>query len=659
MIIGTVIALMLLFMVVGAGWGFCGFDSPGRIDLLHFIFWAVFAGMCIFSLTTAMFIGLNLSVMKAWPAIFLLAGVGWIMKSRNHQEHHIKFNRRQLLDALILFFVLLGSSLGVSRNLIEFGMPMRIGPDAIGNVTAMAGLANGKTIDEISLKLEQSLNKAKLKDILSSKEKLLYTTPSVQTQIETEFLVAGLRWGFSGSGGLLLGTIQSQNRWLLINGLANTAILLTALGVVLILRKQETNFLVILFAALSTTVSPLILNSLREGGMAQIWVLPATVAILLLFYGERSKGKALPISLGVILSFVLVCYSDLFILLFVLLSFFWFLDNRKNMIEQDSKSFSFAALTFIALCLPFAIRFIGYIPRRLADASIGGWSMPHWTSVSESIGLVERYSMISPAGIAPRTPSMATNSIVLDTLIIALVLFSAKQAKQAKRSFHLFIGAFSLILLVRFKTEIIDQVTNYQYFKAWGCLMPFVIIGLVNLSFTEHLLVKRKLVFHLLSVSAVFMLILSSFTYSSKFRATSKFLDKEYETASFQERVSKLDEVSYFGPQSLEIMALASYTSGSWLGRWYFGKTEYLEGIRKNPVVMVFSKSSCPQWRCIEKISRELFLFQTDSLTAIKIGENLDFITTNNANEEWTKTVSKRLTEVGGPNLDINFNPVN
>ena len=106
-------------------------------------------------------------------------------------------------------------------------------------------------------------------------------------------------------------------------------------------------------------------------------------------------------------------------------------------------------------------------------------------------------------------------------------------------------------------------------------------------------------------------------------------------------------------------MALASYTSGSWLGRWYFGKTENLEGIRKNPVVMVFSKSSCPQWRCIEKISRELFLFQTDSLTAIEIGENLDFITTNNDNEEWTKTVSKRLTEVGGPNLDINFNPVN
>ena len=453
--------------------------------------------------------------------------------------------------------------------------------------------------------------------------------------------------------------ILNQNRWLILNGLANTALLLTAIGVVLVLRKQKAVLPIITIAALTTTVSPLILNSLREGGVAQMWVLPSTVAILLLFESRHSNNKSLPITLGITLAFVFVCYSDLFILLFALLSFYWLLENRRNMIGEDVKSFFLSMVTFLTLCFPFAIRFISYIPRRLGDASIGGWSMPHWTSVSESIGLVERFSEVSPNGVTTRTPNLATNSIALDLLIIALIVFSINQPRKHKQSFHMFAGAFFIILLVRFKTQVLDHVTNYQYFKAWGCLIPFVIIGLVNLSFTERLLTKQKLVFHVLSSATVALLIISSFNYTSKFRSSSKFLDREYETKSFQREISQLDNVAYFGPQRLEVTALASYTSGSWLGRWYFGKTEQLAAIRNEKAVMIFIKSSCPQWRCIEKISPALVLFQTNSITAVQIGENLNFLTTDNDNEEWTQTVSQRVTDIGGPELDINFIPVN
>jgi hypothetical protein len=581
------------------------------------------------------------------------------VKPKRTSAHRFKFKKSHLFDGLILVIVLCGASLGVSKNAIQFGMPMRIGPDAIGNVTAMVGLANGETINKISGELEQSLENTPTEEILSSKDKLLYTTPSVQTQIETEFIVAGLRWGFSGVGGLILGLTNNQNRWLILNGLANTALLLTALGSILVLRKQKTALPVITIAALTTTISPLILNSLREGGMAQIWVLPSTVAILLLLDSRHSNSKTLPIALGVTLAFVFVSYSDLFILLSALLPFYWLLENRRNIIRQDTKSSLLSIATFLILCFPFAIRFISYIPRRLADASIGGWSMPHWTSVSESIGLVERFSEISPAGTTTRAPNLATNSIVLDLLIIGLIVFSINQPRRHKQGFHMFAGAFLLILMVRFKTQLLDQVTNYQYFKAWGCLLPFVIIGLVNLIFTERLLTKQKLVFHVLSSAAVALLIISSLNYTSKFRSTSKFLDREYETQSFQNEISELDNVAYFGPQSLEVMALASYTSGSWLGRWYFGKTEQLEAIRNRKAIMIFSKTTCPEWRCIEKISRKLVLFQTNSLTVVQIAENLKFLTTDNNNEEWTQTVSQRVKDIGGPGLDINFNPVN
>jgi hypothetical protein len=313
-----------------------------------------------------------------------------------------------------------------------------------------------------------------------------------------------------------------------------------------------------------------------------------------------------------------------------------------------------------ALSPAFFVKLVTYIPRRLADAGIGGWGMPYWTNISESLGLLNRYSQASPSGIQIRTSAGAANAIFLDVLIVIVAIYAVKSGIKEK-DVRFPIAASIVVLGIRYKTQIVDQVSNYQYFKAFGTLMPLIAIGLVMLIFSQTENSERMQKFFRGTMAWIFcgLIVSSTLNYSNTFRKQSRFLPHEYQTQRFIDVVRKLDTVNYFAPLNVHSASLAAYTTGAWLGRGAFGESENLAIFHDRPVYVLISSIQCgTSWKCVADVKEENILFQTNSLMAFRIADNTGFLKDENVDNNWAVRASAASVAVGGPLLNLSFNPL-
>jgi hypothetical protein len=485
----------------------------------------------------------------------------------------------------------------------------------VGNATAISGLAKGDTLNSITTELEQSTGIPNLVDLLDPQSHNLYTTPSIQTQIKTEFLVAGLRWGFSGTGGMMTWLFGLKNLWLIINALGNLGLICVALGIWVAVDSLQLLAGAKTFAILSGTLSPMLLNGYREGGVAQVWVVPTSLALLIVMGNQKIRSRSAILIIGSVLAMSAVAYSDLFILQGALLVIYVLLSIPKKQFKEGLIRGAGGLAVAFALSPLFFVKLVTYIPRRLADAGIGGWAMPYWTNISESIGLLNRYNQASPNGIQMRTPIGATNAIFIDVLIVILVIYTITMSKK-ERDVRFSLAAAIVVLGIRYKSQVVDQVSNYQYFKAFGTLMPIITIGLVISIFSRTENNERKQNFFRSVIAYIFcaLVVSSSLNYSSAFRKQSTFLPHEYQTQNFLNTVRNLDSVNYFAPLNVQITSLAAYTTGAWLGRGTYQLKEKLSTVRNRPVYVLVSKTQCgTSWQCIANVAESKILFKTQS----------------------------------------------
>lgn len=658
--LGLLISLLFLLVIVGGGWGRTVANVTSSKTMQAIAFWSILFGMMIPTLTSSVAIAVNAHVKLAWIGTLVIAVAGWACSPRSRVSTRNPRATRPLLIQMgfgvAIVFFLCGFS---AENGTYGGQPLRIGPDAVGNATAISGLAKGDSLNSIVHDLKISMANQNLEEILDPQTRDLYRVPSIQTQIKTEFLVAGLRWGFSGTGGMLTWLLGLTNLWLLLNALGNIALVCVALGIWVVVHPLQLPMASKFLAVLSGTLSPMLLNGYREGGVAQVWVVPTSLALLLILGSQNTRLKPSMMIIGPILATSAVAYSDLFILQCGVLVIYLVLSLSRDSLKLESYKVIGGIVVACLMAPQFFQRLISYIPRRLSDAGIGGWSMPHWTNISESVGLLNRFNQIAPKGLQFRDSVGAANAILFDLILLALAV-STFQLGRKEKDVRFPIAALIVVLAVRFKSQVVDDVSNYQYFKAFGTLMPIISIGLVITCFS-HTEEKHKIHNWLrVALSWVFCasMIISTLDYARTFRQQATFLPHEYQTDEFIETVRKLDSVNYFAALNIQMASLATYTSGSWLGRGTYQLKENLLAVRDRPVYVLISESQCgPNWSCVKDIERGDILFQTYSLTAYRISDDTKFLVNENSDNDWAVRASAASVAAGGPKLNWSYIP--
>jgi hypothetical protein len=645
-VIENVIALVTLlafFALIGFGPSRTIKKKEDNESLSWKIFWAVSLGMLTVTLSSSLMFGLDLPVYLSWIPIVLVAIIFWIPTFNRSGVTPKGSVRRPFGSYVIGLFITVVLVAIPASTILKSGQPLRFGPDAIGNATASAAIARGEKLSDIRQKLYLAAPGVPKEDFFNAKEKKVYETPSIQTQIENEFLVAGLRWGLSATSGLLIDQIGIEKLWLVLNGLGNLALVLTALGLYILTREIKLVAFARAFIILAGSISPIILNGYREGGIAQAWAIPSSVALLILVAHGPLTSKSTHIFLGLFLAFSAVSYSDLFILQIGLLVALFILPIVNT--NLGWKAWKTVAGVCIAAAFPFFLVFVSYIPRRFADASTGGWSMPYWTSMSESIGLLNRFTQSAANGLEIRNPIGSTNAIFLDLLIVLLIGISYKKSIHDIR---VLIGVLSLLLVgvVRVKSQYFDSVSNYQYFKAFGTLAPLIVVGIGILIFTKSENQNLNKVRLFSAGLFTFLSIFSVVKYTTEFKDTSTMLPREMNSKTFVKEIKVLDQMNFFSRYSLHTAALSPYTSASWLGRGTFGRSENIETLRSQSIAVLIFEDKCSEWKCLQNLDESQILLQTESMVAYEVSNNSKFLSAQNIDGAWIKQLLERYPKV-------------
>jgi hypothetical protein len=662
LLVGLIVLFATAFFVVGGGWARTATISQSRTEWL---FSGVTIGLAASLVTCAVVIGLELQMAIALPALGGYGALGWYLTFRQHPRYVLNRMKWRSLCAAITVMVVAGSmsaSTYLSRDL-SFQQRLLVGPDTIGNAVAVNALARGETLTSIGSDLVSQIGAKDTNEALDPRSKVLYSVPSIQTQIESEFLVAGLRWGLSGLAAIPVILLGETQVWLVLASLSVLSLCLTAIGVYIFIKKRTYGVMPATAFGVLTGVNVTLLHSLREGGNAQIVVLPLLVALLnLSSHKDESNTWTVRSQRSFVISMLLaamfVTYSDLSILLVAcgVVGLALYLSGAPGF--RQSKPLNWVRDGSLALLLvfPFSLRFITYLPRRLVDSTTGGWSMRVWPGFAEALGLVNSYSQNGPTGIQQRSPLQGAIVMAIELSVILLVTMSVKNKGHGMALLAL---ALVPILLVRFKAQVIDQVSNYQYFKAWGCLLPIIVAGLgILLGSPSGWLSRIGKPFRLLVFGLITSLSLVAGTsHSSFFVAHASTLPTEYVTGSDNSPVKKLDDVDFVAPLSLKTMALAPLTSGNWFGRGYFGKSEKFASQKSRSLSVLIDETQCPNWACLRDVEARRIRTISRTFKLVRLGPTRSILTQPNTSAfRWSDVVSARLQEIGGPQLDSSFN---
>jgi hypothetical protein len=358
----------------------------------------------------------------------------------------------------------------------------------------------------------------------------------------------------------------------------------------------------------------------------------------------------------------LVIYSDMFILAIAIAGFTLLLRAGNSKIQINLlRRYVTETVVALLLVLPYSLRFVSYLPRRLEDSSIGGWSLPHWPNVAELLGFVNGFNQLAPVGLVNRSGVLSIIGTIFTPVLLALwtvILLKSRISLTATT-----VSAISIVLaLVYIKARFIDDASNYQIFKAAGCLAPVLLLGgyiCAQDSQISRLAGSRTARHVLLAVSA--SLIISSLNYQTEFNSQSVLVNET--TLGRPPRTlfgRPIDEVNLVGPSTLEFTALNALDRFAWYGRASFGLMELSNQREALPLFLVVSNQFCAL-RCKRGLDTGQIEKFGKAFVVIPLAKNSEILTTlegpTYSKNDLVTQVNRYLRSMDLPQLDINFNP--
>lgn len=659
----------LLALIAGGGWA--SLLACASSNWVSWAFWMFAIGIAIESLAWSWALGLGGGIWAAIALFGVASCSGWIAAVRKRgglktfREMPIGLQR---LDVGVLVAI---AALMVAPGLTTLGsttLAYRIGPDGLGNAVAAEALANGKTLSALESDIVSATGASNIDSAIDQNSHLLYSAASLRTQVRTEFIVAGLRWGYSGAAAIPLRFLGNARIWAIVTLLPVLAAMFAALGIIALLRAANVRAWKRAAAIVLSIIGVTLLNGYREGGLSQLWVVPCIVAFAWAVLDEGSDRKT-RMWMGAIASAgLLPAYSDAAFLLAAILA----LQIVVGLLLRDRpRAFEhcwlgLGALGGVVATGPYLLRFIAYVPKRLKDSQAGGWLMPRWTSPSETIGLFNSYNERYVTATVPRSGLLQVAVTLSDLALVGLSLLAIALVVR-QRAASLLIATTFMIAFFYVKARYVDNVTNYQYFKAAGISQPLLGLSLVLVWHSAEHLSRRALrrSFAGITAYAGAACATSAVVYCATFISQDSTVDQDLVSASAKQTTRDLvDSRNVVGPSRspsdfMETATLIPLLDLHWYGRPAYDVPQRLVGRESNPLSLLIFRKDCEDWKCIEGVRSDAVHEMGPTLRLVDLAPNSLALAgpDGTALTKLPTTISSLSQNIGGPPIGSNFLP--
>jgi hypothetical protein len=613
-----IIFLVLLCVSIVLGLGWAAILNPLDDDPVALISLSIVMALVATVVSWTWALGIGAGLRFANTLTILICLIGWVVAIKQRKPPWRTHNVAgrlfiQICNVLVLFlFALiigLGPKLSANGNL---GMALRVGPDALGNVIAGDALYQNQNLKEIETRLVKESQSNSLQDVLKGENRNLYRISSFRSQVEGEFLVAGLRWGLSGAIASSLSLVGEKQLWAVAASLPALSVLAGMLLLFRVLCKRVENSTVALLVAMATYGNISLLQGWHEGGLGQAFVTPIIPVLIIYLWNEKTSLRVTAL-LGSVLAFSLVAYSDIFIVLVGVLAIFTLFEliSRNTSLKVEAKRVIQLSVVGASLALPYLLRFIGYLPRRLQDSSIGGWSMETWPSPIEILGVVPTFyaggtGLIDQSNLEFVITSIF-NPLIISGLLVAMVIH------RRERSLRLLMSIIAILFLVLIKSKFMDQATNYQYIKALGCLAPFIVVLASDLILKNQKDISKKMV--CLS-SCLVLIVATAIGYVVAYRNTSLLIPAS-EQISYQRAKLNVDSFNLIAPSTYETVVLSPFVSLDWINRDAAGTRPWIK--KDRPLAVLILERDCTKWQCLNKTPAEQIFEISETTRLVRV----------------------------------------
>ena len=608
--------------------------------------------------------GLGGAIQEVNVMIVVLSVVGWLVamwKFKNGtlattDDGRVQYRLADFAMVLAIigatFFVGLFPKMDTPTTLT---MAFRTGPDAIGNSIGVDALLRDGTYSELEDKILQSSYHIKSMDaLLDQKSKNVYTIPSLSTSVKAEFIMAGLRWGFSGVSANVVSLVGLKDLWAVLALLPALSVLFGSLLIYDCLRSEKISALLAGVCSVGGLVNVNFLHGWHEGGLAQAWAF-TSLAVLLVCLIDAHLSTLQRISLMSLATLIAFSgYSDWFIVVVALLLIMFFISLKTKQFNFVVNRLTpvFGALLLGAMaCGPFFIRFCFYITRRLNDAGVGGWPLPVWTGIGENLGIFNPYNLTYPYQGRPGMDEFFV--VIANAASIAILL--RIMIKRCDRTAMVVFGSVAvLFILIMFKTRILDGSSNYQYFKAVGLLAP-ILLPLFGFAINSKKVFKlEKQFISLLSVCAV----IACCTYIINYRHTSIRLPHMLPSEVLESnRHGELDRIDMISEGSMSLYNLSPFTEFRLINRGT--KKARVRVNDPQQIGVLIDIKHCYKWLCVKNVDKYHLQVISSQYRLLLLDEKSDVLLSADGrlDPSFITAINIMSMEVHGPWFWLNLTP--
>jgi hypothetical protein len=681
-VIDVIIGLPLVAIVafgLGSGWA-CVLRKASPAGTLGFIFLAWACSIVVTSVVWAAAYPANLDVRWGLGLTFLVAAVGYVVALWTHSFEHHAVRWRELGGLLVPVCVALIALIPAFYSSTQLSVGLRVGPDAIGYAISARAIEDGLTRSTMDHQLLAEVGGGTVQNALSPDTRLADSTPSLDTQVQAEFFEGADRWGFGGAAGSVLYLIGADHLWSVLSLLAAFGLLTACLGVWVIVRRVGGPPWAALVATALLGLNTSVLNSWHEGGLAQIWILPACVLLAssLATLGTGSRiGGAVGVGLGVACiapayNEALITYGILFAIVMVLsvpmLGRRWW---------HDWWPLLTGAAAGALLVIVSTAAFLSTLARSLHENGTAGWPQPRWIGPAEAFSLYNSYGNDAP--VIGRRSGWEPAVVGGEDLGLLLLLASLAYSKLLRPAVIL-LGAVVVVAGgIYVKTRYLDHTTNYQYFKTIAMICPAgsVAVGLLlgealnprtlpNGEAARRRHVKRSSAMDVITITLSGLMLLavlaSAVSYVVSYRIEGTVVPMSYSGLATStmaqatlQHFNLLAAVAGAPPRvaeaRLEALALGAEANVNLVGRNPGQPRTRLVGRVEDPVALVVLEADCPRFSCLEGIPSSRVPYHDNGVALVQLSGDSTALM-RMAQSEWYEWAASRYYAIGGGRLE-------
>lgn len=531
-------------------------------------------------------------------------------------------------DTFVAILISVASISPQISNAGRLSLGIRLGPDALGYGIASQAIGTGNSTSNVIETVESQLPYGDVVTALSARVQSLYLIPSWTDQINAEFLIGAKRWGVIGHQSVFVEIFGMYSVWKIQAALSGLAIALTLFIVRDLSRSYEIPIAISCLSMIAIGSSPLLLNALHEGGVAQIYTLPFMAAFAFLLIKKESIPKSQEILLYCLIFVSLMAsYNDALVL--VVGTFLLFVSVRivqgdnEDALNQLERFWTGFLLSMVA-ALPVLAIFARIFTSRAEDGGQAGWDQPRWLSAFDILGFSNAFG--NPTAQAFNSYLVRPELSLFITLIFIGIVF--RQGFNSKY-LALFISYLAVIMGVYLKTRYIDGASNYQFTKAATTMSPLLWSSLVVAISARTQYMQRKKLVNVYIAGLVIFSVLASASWHSGWRntlndqslTTSWVIDKGFSSTQKDELDKVFNSYDFIQINNSRSVAAASLSNFHFINRGINNKP-ILSSKPNRKVGFLVDEFNCPGLKCVASVPDKEFAFKSEFVAVVHLGDD-------------------------------------